>query len=113
MAQINTQPVKFIASGLLSIQQGPNGVTFPVKATLAGGLNKQIRIQGIKVLKIGVSGSVEIFDSVTNAPAPADSVFSSDITETPTNLGINIKSGDFYVKITGGYVVYVYIDLNN
>lgn len=116
MAQVSTNPVKFIASGLLSVQKGPGGVGWAQNSSPNADVPvspKKYRIQGIKVLKIGASGSVEVFDDKSGNPAPADSVFASDITETVTNLGINCKSGDIYVRITGGYVAYLYLDQNN
>lgn len=112
MAAVNTQPILFTASGLLSAQSGPNNVAFPKNPN---GAPKRWRIQGIKVVKMG-AGSVEIFDSATASPAPKDSVYYNfDASETVTNLGINCTSGDIYVNMptVGSSKVYLYIDLNN
>ena len=122
MADINNQPVLFDASGLLSAQVGPGGVGFDKLLSSLGGLTdepsqlKKIRIQGIRVLG-GGAGTAVIYDAAAADVRDTDSVWESAFPATGgsdscTNLGINIKSGDIYVAITGAVKVYLYLDLN-
>jgi hypothetical protein len=110
MPQLNNQPVLFTASGFLSAAQGPAGVNFPVNT--GNNRARQYRISAVKTLQIGVAGAVQIYDDATNPPAPGNEIYESDKSETATNLAILCKAGDLYVKITGGYKVWLYLDMN-
>ena len=120
MAEINNQSFLFTASGLLSAANppgmGPLG-KLPSEGGIPAGepaLKRKIRIQGIKVLKTGASGDVAVYDSADTNPAdPTTQVYGSDISDVVTNLGVNIKSGEVYVRVTGGFQVWLYVDLNS